>query len=67
MLALFKNVPFLGHPQFRIALGAALLAVGLLVLHDNVILIAIGALLVLMGLASGLGGRTGRAPRGSRR
>lgn len=69
MLALLKDVPVINHPVFRIVLGAALVAVGIAVLHDSVILIAIGALLLIMGLARGarvLTGRTetGRAEKG---
>ncbi|HEY3956745.1 MAG TPA: hypothetical protein VGM53_25520 [Streptosporangiaceae bacterium] len=58
MFALLKDVPVVNHPVFRIVLGAALVAVGLAVLHDSVILIAIGALILIMGLVRGARGLT---------
>ena len=64
MLALLKDVPVINHPVFRIVLGAALIAVGIAVLHDSIILIAIGALLLIMGLARGARFLTGRAEKG---
>jgi len=54
MLVLLKDVPVINHPVFRIVLGAALIAVGLLVLHHSIILIAIGALLLIMGAVRGI-------------
>jgi hypothetical protein len=53
MFALLKDVPVINHPEHRIALGAALIAVGVTVLHDSVILIAIGALVLIMSLVRG--------------
>jgi hypothetical protein len=53
MLALLKDVPVINHPVFRIVLGAALIAVAVAVLHNSVILIAVGALILIMGLARG--------------
>jgi hypothetical protein len=58
VFALLKDVPVVNHPVFRIVLGAALVAVGLAVLHDSVILIAIGALILIMGLVRGARGLT---------
>jgi hypothetical protein len=48
MLALLKDVPVINHPVFRIVLGAALIAAGL-VLHQY-ILAAAGGFLVVMDL-----------------
>jgi hypothetical protein len=64
MLALLKDVPVINHPVFRIVLGAALIAVGIAVLHDSIVLIAIGALLLIMGLARGARVLTGRTEKG---
>ena len=50
MFALLKDVPVINHPVLRIVLGAALIAVGVVVLHDSIILIAVGALILVMGL-----------------
>jgi hypothetical protein len=54
MLALLKDVPVINHPLFRIVLGAALVAVGLVVMHHDIILTAVGALILIMGLVRGL-------------
>jgi membrane protein implicated in regulation of membrane protease activity len=64
MLALLKDVPVINHPVFRIVLGAALIAVALMVLHHSIILIAIGALLLIMGLARGFSRVTGHTQKG---
>jgi hypothetical protein len=64
MLALLNDVPVLGHPVFRIVLGVALIAVAGLALHDSVILIAIGALILIMGLVHGTRTLTGRPQKG---
>jgi Flp pilus assembly protein TadB len=53
MFALLKDVPVINHPVFRIVLGAALIAVAVAVLHNSVILIAVGALILIMGLVRG--------------
>jgi hypothetical protein len=37
MFALLKDVPVINHPVLRIVLGAALIAVGVVVLHDSII------------------------------
>jgi hypothetical protein len=64
MLALLNDVPVLGHPVFRILLGVALIAVAVLLLHNSIILIAIGALILIMGLTRGARALTGRAQKG---
>jgi hypothetical protein len=64
MLALLKDVPVINHPVFRIVLGAALIAVGLLVLHRSIILIAVGGLLLVMGLVRGVRTLAGRTQKG---
>jgi len=64
MLALLKDVPVINHPVFRIVLGAALIAVALAVLHHSVILIAIGALLLIMGSVRGVSYLTSRTQKG---
>jgi hypothetical protein len=53
MLALLKDVPVINHPVFRIVLGVAVIALAVAVLHDSVILIAIGTLILIMGLVRG--------------
>src|SRR5262249_52649591 len=50
MFVLLKDVPVVNHPVFRIMLGAALAAAGLVVLHHNVIITAAGAVVLIMGL-----------------
>ena len=67
MFALLKDVPVLNHPVFRIVLGAALAAVGLLVLHHNVIITAAGALVLIMGLVRGVSALAGHAQKGQPR
>ena len=64
MLALLSDVPVLGNPVFRIVLGIALIALAVLALHDSIILIAIGALLLVMGLVRGTRALTGHAEKG---
>jgi hypothetical protein len=61
MLALLRDVPVIGHPVFRIVLGAALVTVGLLLLHHNYVITAVGALILIMGLVRGVSALTGRA------
>jgi hypothetical protein len=63
MFALLKDVPVINHPVFRIVLGAALVAVGL-VLHHSLVIIAIGALLLIMGLVRGVSVLTGHTWKG---
>jgi hypothetical protein len=67
MFVLLKDVPVVNHPVFRIVLGAALAAVGLVVLHHNVIITAVGALVLIMGLVRGVGALTGHAQKGQLR
>jgi len=67
MFVLLKDVPVVNHPVFRIALGAALAAVGLVVLHHNVIITAVGALVLIMGLVRGLSALTGHVQNGQLR
>lgn len=67
MFVLLKDVPVVNHPVFRIVLGAALAAVGLAVLHHNVIITAVGALVLIMGLVRGVSALTGHAQKGQLR
>ena len=67
MFALLKDVPVINHPAFRIVLGAALIAVGVAVLHDSIILIAIGALILIMGLVHGTRALTAHSQNGQLR
>ena len=67
MLALLKDVPVISHPVFRIVLGAALIAVAVAVLHDSVILIAVGALILIMGLVRGARALTAPTQKGQPR
>lgn len=67
MFALLKDVPVLGHPVFRIVLGAALIAAGLLVLRHNIIMAAAGGLLLVMGVVRGVGALTGHTQKGQLR
>jgi hypothetical protein len=67
MLALLRDVPVISHPVFRIVLGAALVAVGLLVLRHNYVITAVGALILVMGLVRGVSTLTGRAAKGQPR
>jgi uncharacterized membrane protein HdeD (DUF308 family) len=67
MFALLKDVPVINHPVFRIVLGVALITVAVAVLHDSVILITVGALLLIMGVVRGVTALTGRAQKGQPR
>ena len=67
MFVLLKDVPVVNHPVFQIVLGAALAAVGLVVLHHNVIITAVGALVLIMGLVRGVSALTGHARKGQLR
>jgi hypothetical protein len=67
MFALLKDVPVVNHPVFRILLGAALIAVAVAVLHHDLILIAIGALILVMGLVHGTRALTARTQKGQPR
>jgi hypothetical protein len=53
MLALLNGVPVINNPVFRIVLGVALIVIAVTLLHDSIILIAIGALILIMGLVRG--------------
>jgi len=53
MFALLNGVPVVNNPVFRIVLGAALIVIAVAFLHDSIILIAIGALILIMGLVRG--------------
>jgi hypothetical protein len=50
MFALLNGVPVINNPVFRIVLGAALIVIAVALLHSDIILIAIGAFILLMGL-----------------
>jgi uncharacterized membrane protein HdeD (DUF308 family) len=63
MFALLKDVPVVNHPVLRIVLGGALVAVGLLVFHRNIIVIAVGALLLVMGIVRGVSALAGHTHR----
>jgi hypothetical protein len=67
MFALLKDVPVINNPVFRILLGAALIAVAVAVLHDDIFLLAIGALILVMGLVRGTRALTGRTQKGQLR
>ncbi len=67
MFALLKDVPVINHPVLRIVLGAALIAVGVAVLHDSIILIAVGALILIAGLVRGARALTARSRKGELR
>jgi hypothetical protein len=67
MFALLNDVPVISHPVFRIVLGAALIAIGVAVLHDSIILIAVGALILIMGLVRGTRALTARTQKGQLR
>jgi hypothetical protein len=64
---MLKDVPVVNHPVFRIVLGAALVAAGVTLLHDSVILIAVGALILIMGLIRGTRALTAHAQKGQLR
>jgi hypothetical protein len=51
MFALLKDVPVVNHPVFRIVLGIAVIAAALAV--HNVVIGAVGALILVMGLYHG--------------
>jgi len=59
MLALLNGVPVINNPVFRIVLGTALIVIAVALLHDSIILIAIGALILIMGLVRGYRSLTG--------
>jgi hypothetical protein len=67
MLAVLKDVPVIGHPVFRIVLGAALIAVAVAVLPGDVILLAIGAFILIMALAHGTRALTAHTQKGQPR
>jgi hypothetical protein len=67
MLALLKDVPVINHPVFRIVLGALLIAIAVAVLHDSLILIALGALILIMGLVRGTRALTAHSQKGQLR
>jgi hypothetical protein len=67
MFALLKDVPVMNHPVFRIVLGAALIALAVALLHDSIILIAIGALILVMGLVHATRALTARTSKGQPR
>ena len=67
MFALLKDVPVINHPVLRIVLGAALIAIAVALLHDSIILIAIGALILIMGLVRGYRSLTTRTQNGEAR
>jgi uncharacterized membrane protein HdeD (DUF308 family) len=67
MLALLNNVPIVGHPVFRIVLGIALIVIAVTVVHHNIILIAIGALILIMGLVRGARSLSSRTEKGEPR
>jgi hypothetical protein len=66
MLALLKDVPVINHPVFRIVLGAALVAVGL-VLHHNIVITVVGGFLLIMGLVRGAAALTSHTQKGQLR
>jgi hypothetical protein len=59
MFALLNGVPVVNNPVFRIVLGAALIVIAVALLHSDIILIAIGAFILLMGLVRGYRTLTG--------
>jgi hypothetical protein len=62
LFGLLKDVPVIGHPVFRIVLGAALIAVGL---TFHLILVAVvGGLLLVMGIVRGVAALTGHTQKG---
>ena len=62
LFALLKDVPVIGHPVFRIVLGAALVAAGV-ALH-LIGLAVVGGLLLVLGAARGVAALTGHAKKG---
>src|ERR1700733_5111818 len=67
MFALLKDVPVINNPVFRIVLGAALIVIAVALLHASIILIAIGALILIMGLVHGFRSLTTRTQNGEAR
>jgi hypothetical protein len=67
MFALLKDVPVINNPVFRILLGAALIALAVAVLHHSIVLIAIGALILIMGLVHGTRSLTSHSQNGETR
>jgi hypothetical protein len=67
MLLLLKDVPVINNPVFRILLGAALIALGVLVQRDDIIAIGLGALILIMGLVHGTRTLTARTQKGQLR
>jgi hypothetical protein len=67
MFALLKDVPVINHPVFRIVFGALLIALAVAVLHDDIILLAVGALILVMGLFRGARALTGQNQKGQSR
>jgi hypothetical protein len=65
LLALLKDVPVINHPLFRIVLGVALIAVGL-VFHQ-VLLAALGGFLLVIGVVRGVSVLTGHGRKGQPR
>jgi hypothetical protein len=63
MLALLNGVPVINNPVFRIVLGIALIVIAVALLHDSIILIAIGALILIMGLVRGYRSLTGHSQK----
>jgi hypothetical protein len=59
MFALLNGVPVVNNPVFRIVLGIALIVIAVALLHADIILIAIGAFILLMGLVRGYRNLTG--------
>jgi hypothetical protein len=64
MFWLLNDVPVIGNPIFRILLGAVLIAVAVLFLHSSILLIAVGALILVMGIVRGVQTLTGHAQKG---
>lgn len=67
MFALLKDVPVINHPVFRIVLGALLTALAVAVLHNDIFLLAIGALILVMGLVHGSRALTAHNQKGQSR
>ncbi len=62
MFALLKDVPVINQPVFRIVLGAALIAAGLVL--QVIVIAAVGALLLVMGIVRGAVALTGHTQKG---
>jgi uncharacterized membrane protein HdeD (DUF308 family) len=67
MLAMLNNVPVLGHPVFRIVLGIAVIVIAVTLVHHSIILIALGALILIMGLVRGARSLSSRPENGELR